>query len=345
MVRMALCHLCSFKRLTQCQLQQRPATANTDTISTPSPSLKDSPLKDSSAQPFWNTEARRQVSSSDITATSPKADSEKLARLRIGNLGHETSAKLHWPIQGESEFSESPTHMAMPDLSTNSSPSANLMDLSGPTAPMNPQSSHVRPETTGTELEFPLQETFVSTSTAFDGPYSAPIGLPIPTACLCDPTCLRIVESFQDAQLRPADIPLDRLLLLLRCGVTMCEQSLKCALCMQRTPLLASLLLMHGAMTGYSSLLASQNGTSNGGSNGNRSVFGVTIGDFEVDDSLQSQVVSEVVKTEMGRGIKVLKAFEKATQNSNSSARMSQAINHLSRALLEDFSFPNDKMF
>ena len=154
------------------------------------------------------------------------------------------------------------------------------------------------------------------------------------TACLCDPTCLRVVESFQQAQSRPTDASLDRSLLLLRNGITVCERSLTCSSCTQDSSTLASLLLIQGAMRCYSALLA----TATGNSNNVQGLSGVTIGNFEVDDVLHCHIVVAVVKAEMRRGINVLVALEKGSQISRSNSRVLPAINHLSRALREEFS-------
>ena len=308
----------------QFQQQSRPATSEANPTFVTGSSLNGFPMADGSLTSHLLADAghhhmRRNSGMANIGLGS------ETERLENTSTKPENSAMLPWAGPTGPDMCDSPRHGGEPNLSMHSSPSSGLMEL---------DSGFVTRGTSGISTDqLSLHDPSLS-ATGYSDTYPTPLSIPSSTACLCDPTCLRIVESFQHAQLRPSDTMLDRALLLLRSGISMCEQSLTCATCIQRSSPLAFILLIQDAMKSYQSLLASQAGNPSA----NPTVSGVTIGCFEVDDALQSQVVIEVVKAEMQKAISVLRAFEEATQSNKNSTCLQQAITHLSKALREEFS-------
>ena len=233
-------------------------------------------------------------------------------RLDYASPNPATHAIVPWPASAKA------------NPSTHSSSSSDLMDL---------ESTFLQSGDMVDISLLPLHETPGSSHGVYVE-YPTPSSLSNSKACLCDPTSLRIIESFKHTQLRPADTILDRALLLLRSGVSMCEQSLTCASCIESSSSLASLLLIQDALSCYSSIASQIHNT---GALVNLS--GVAIGCFEIDGTLQSRVVAEVVKAEMQRGINVLRAFEEAARTNTSDSLVLQAVSQLSKALREKFSF------
>ena len=260
---------------------------------------------------------------------------ERMERMNLGNIPRDGSMMLPWTNTAVCDSSEASTPTAKVNVLAKPPPATDIGTLHPPTdqgvAPTNGGGGGGG----GSVDQTVRREPSLTINTALNDIFTSPASLPSVPSCLCNPTALRIMEAFQYAQLRPADALLDRSLLLLRKGVDMCERSLSCISCRQASSALASLMLMQGAMRCYSSILTAR---TSGGENVPKGISEVTIGGFEVDDSIQSQVVAAVVRAEMRRAVGVLVAFEKFVQDSGSSSRVSQAIYHLSRALREELN-------